>query len=253
MTGRDVIDDIGRFFPATLELATVATLAGVLIGVPMGVVAAVRQGRATDHLVRVFGLFGYSMPIFWLGLMALLVFYARLGWLPGPGRVEVYYDGIVDPTTGFILVDAALQGEWEVFDNALGHLVLPAAVLATYALAYIARMTRSFMLDQLSQEYILTARVKGLGEAKVVWRHAFRNVLVQLITIIGLTYASLLEGSVLTETVFAWPGIGQYITQSLFNADLNAVIGGTLVVGVCFVGINMLSDVLYRVVDPRAR
>lgn len=253
MTGRDVIDDVRRFFPATIELATLATLIGAILGVPLGVLAAVRQGRLTDHLVRVFGLFGYSVPIFWLGLMALLIFYARLGWLPGPGRIEVYYDGIVDERTGFILIDAALQGEWEIFHNAVAHLVLPASMLATFALAYIARMTRSFMLDQLSQEYVLTARVKGLGEVQVIWRHAFRNVLVQLITIIGLTYASLLEGSVLTETVFAWPGIGQYITQSLFNADLNAVIGGTLVVGLCFVGINMLSDVLYRMVDPRAR
>ena len=253
MTTRPVLDDLIRFFPATLELATVATVAGVLIGVPLGVLAAVRQGRLTDHIVRVFGLFGYSVPIFWLGMVALLVFYAKLGWLPGPGRLEVYYDGIVTPTTGFILIDSAWQGEWDIFHNALAHLVLPAAMLATFALAYIARMTRSFMLDQLSQEYVLTARVKGLSEFAVIWRHAFRNVLVQLITIIGLTYASLLEGSVLTETVFAWPGIGQYITNSLFNADMNAVIGGTMVVGICFVGINMFSDVLYRLADPRAR
>ncbi len=253
MTTRPVLDDLIRFFPATLELASVATIAGIFIGVPMGVVAAVRQGRLTDHIVRIVGLIGYSVPIFWLGLMALLVFYARLDWLPGPGRVEVYYDGIVDPTTGFILIDSAMQEEWEVFHNALSHLVLPAAMLATYALAYIARMTRSFMLDQLNQEYVITARVKGLSEMAVIWRHAFRNVLVQLITIIGLTYASLLEGSVLTETVFAWPGIGQYITNSLFNADMNAVIGGTVVVGISFVGINMLSDALYRLVDPRVR
>jgi peptide/nickel transport system permease protein len=131
--------------------------------------------------------------------------------------------------------------------------VLPTAILGSYALAYIARMTRSFMLDQLSQEYVLTARVKGVSETAVIWRHAFGNVLVQLITIIGLTYASLLEGSVLTETVFSWPGIGQYITNALFNSDMNAVIGGTIVVGTCFVGVNMLSDVLYRLVDPRAR
>jgi peptide/nickel transport system permease protein len=253
MTTRPVLDDLIRFFPATFELASIATIAGVFIGVPMGVVAAVRQGHLTDHIVRVVGLIGYSVPIFWLGLMALLVFYARLEWLPGPGRIEVYYDGIVDPVTGFILIDSAMQGEWEVFDNALSHLVLPAAMLTTYALAYIARMTRSFMLDQLSQEYVITARVKGLSELAVIWRHAFRNVLVQLITIIGLTYASLLEGSVLTETIFAWPGIGQYITNSLFNADMNAVIGGTVAVGICFVGINMLSDALYRLVDPRVR
>jgi peptide/nickel transport system permease protein len=253
MTTRDVLDDIIRFFPATLELATVATVVGILLGVPMGVVAAVNQGRWIDHVVRVIGLFGYSVPIFWLGMVALLIFYGWLDWLPGPGRLDVYYDGIVDPTTGVILLDAAMQEEWEIFWNALHHLVLPASMLATFALAYIARMTRSFMLDQLNQEYVLTARVKGLTEHAVVWRHAFRNVLVQLITIIGLTYASLLEGSVLTETIFAWPGIGQYITTSLFNADMNAVIGGTVVVGFCFVGINLLSDVLYRIADPRAR
>lgn len=253
MTTRPVLEDIIRFFPATLELASVATIVGILLGVPMGVAAAVNQGRWIDHVVRIVGLFGYSVPIFWLGMVALLVFYGWLGWLPGPGRLDVYYDGIVDPVTGLILLDAAIQEEWEIFWNALDHLVLPASMLATFALAYIARMTRSFMLDQLSQEYVLTARVKGLSELAVIWRHAFRNVLVQLITIIGLTYAALLEGSVLTETIFAWPGIGQYITTSLFNADMNAVIGGTVVVGICFVGLNLLSDALYRFADPRAR
>ena len=253
MTTRPVLDDIIRFFPATLELATIATVVGIVFGVPMGVIAAVNQGKLFDHTVRIIGLIGYSVPIFWLGMVSLLIFYAKLDWVPGPGRIEVYYDGIVDPVTGVILLDSAMQGEWEIFENAFMHLILPASMLATFALAYIARMTRSFMLDQLNQEYILTARVKGLPERTVIWHHAFRNVMVQLITIIGLTYASLLEGSVLTETVFAWPGIGQYITNSLFNADMNAVIGGTVVVGICFVGINMISDVLYRLVDPRAR
>lgn len=253
MTNRPVVEDIGRFFPATLELATVATLLGVFLGIPMGVWAAVNQGRMVDHVVRVFGLVGYSMPVFWLGMVGLLVFYGELGWVAGPGRIDVFYDGIVDDVTGVILIDSAVQGEWDIFRNAASHLVLPAGILGLFALAYIARMTRSFMLDQLGQEYVLTARVKGASERSVIWRHAFRNVLVQLITIIGLTYASLLEGSVLTETVFSWPGIGQYITTSLFNADMNAVIGGTIVVGACFIGINMLSDLLYRLVDPRAR
>ncbi len=253
MTSRPVIEDIKRFFPATLELATIATLMGVLIGVPMGVWAAVNQGRLIDHVVRVLGLIGYSVPVFWLGMVALLIFYGNLGWVAGPGRLDVYFDGVVEPVTGFILIDAAMAGEWDIFDNAVSHLILPASILGAFALAYIARMTRSFMLDQLNQEYILTARVKGVSEPGVVWRHAFRNVLVQLITIIGLTYASLLEGSVLTETVFSWPGIGQYITTSLFNADMSAVLGGTVVVGTCFVGINMLSDLLYKLVDPRAR
>jgi len=253
MTARPVMDDILRFFPATLELATIATLLGIFFGIPMGVLAAVNKGRWPDHAVRVFGLLGYSVPVFWLGMVGLLIFYAKLGWVAGPGRLDVFYDDIVTPITGVILVDAALQGEWEIFRNAISHLILPAAILGTFALAYISRMTRSFMLDQLNQEYVLTARVKGMSESRVIWRHAFRNVQVQLITIIGLTYASLLEGSVLTETVFSWPGIGQYITRSLFNADMNAVLGGTIVVGVCFVGINMLSDLLYKLVDPRAR
>ena len=253
MTAQPVIEDIKRFFPATLELATIATLLGIFIGVPMGVFAAVHQGRWPDHIVRVVALLGYSAPIFWLGLVALLVFYAKLGWVAGPGRLDVFYDGIIEPVTGILMLDAALARDWDIFYNALSHLILPASILGTFALAYIARMTRSFMLDQLSQEYILTARVKGIPESQVIWRHAFRNVLVQLITIIGLTYASLLEGSVLTETVFSWPGIGQYITNSLFNNDMNAVLGGTIVVGACFVGINMLSDLLYRLVDPRIR
>jgi len=253
MTAQPVADDIRRFFPATLELATIATLLGIFVGIPMGVLAAVHKGRWPDHIIRVIGLIGYSAPIFWLGMIALLVFYAKLDWVAGPGRLDVYYDGIVEPVTGVLMIDAAMVGEWEIFHNALSHLILPASILGTFALAYISRMTRSFMLDQLSQEYILTARVKGMPEWKVIWGHAFRNVLVQLITIIGLTYASLLEGSVLTETVFSWPGIGMYITNSLFNNDMNAVLGGTIVVGFCFVGINLLSDLLYRLVDPRVR
>lgn len=253
MTARPVLTDILIFFPATLELATIGTLIGVFLGIPMGVLAAVNQGRWIDHVVRIFGLIGYSVPVFWLGMVGLLVFYGNLGWVGGPGRIEPYFDGIVDTVTGIILIDSALADEWDVFWDALSHLILPASILGTFALAYIARMTRSFMLDQLSQEYVLTARVKGASEFAVIWKHAFRNVLVQLITIIGLTYASLLEGSVLTETVFSWPGIGQYITTSLFNADMSAVLGGTIVVGTCFVGINMLSDLLYKLVDPRAR
>jgi peptide/nickel transport system permease protein len=253
LTSQAVLDDILRFFPATLELATVATLLGVLLGVPMGVLAAVHQGRWIDHVVRVFGLIGYSVPVFWLGLVGLLVFYGQLDWLPGPGRLDFYYDGLVDSVTGLILVDAALAGEWEVFDNAFWHLVLPATILGYYSLAYIARMTRSFMLEQLRQEYVVTARVKGMSERRVIWRHAFGNVRVPLITVIALSYANLLEGSVLTETVFAWPGLGLYITHSLFNADMNAVLGGTIVVGTCFIGLNLLSDLLYRFVDPRAR
>ncbi|MFQ5774077.1 MAG: ABC transporter permease [Kiloniellaceae bacterium] len=253
LTSHEVLEDILRFFPATLELATVATFLGVLLGVPLGVAGAVHQGRLADHLIRVFGLIGYSVPVFWLGLVGLLVLYAQLDLVPGPGRLDLYFEDLVEPVTGLILLDAALAGEWEVFGNAFSHLVLPGSILGYYSLAYIARMTRSFMLDQLSQEYVTTARVKGMSERRVIWRHAFGNILVPLITVIALSYANLLEGSVLTETVFAWPGLGLYITQSLFNADMNAVLGGTIVVGTCFIGLNMLSDLLYQFVDPRAR
>ena len=197
-------------------------------------------------------LLGYSIPVFWLGLMGLLLFYAKLGWVAGPGRLDVAYDDLVDPVTGVLLVDAALVGDWDVFRNALDHILLPAAILGYFSLAYIARMTRSFMLNELRQEYVITARVKGVPERRVVWRHALGNTLVPLVTVITLSYANLLEGSVLTETVFAWPGIGRYITNSLLNADMNAVLGGTLVVGATFVGLNLLSDLLYRLLDPRA-
>ena len=253
LTARPVLEDITRVFPATLELATVATLIGVALGIPGGVFAAVYQGRWPDHLVRVLGLFGYSMPVFWLGLMGLLVFYGKLDWVAGPGRLDIFYEDIVPRVTGVILVDSLLAGDLEVFNNALSHIILPASVLGYFSLAYISRMTRSFMLEQLSQEYVTTARVKGLSEARVIWRHALGNVMVPLITVIALSYANLLEGSVLTEIVFAWPGLGLYITNSLLSADMNAVLGGTIVVGSVFIGLNLLSDLLYRIVDPRAR
>lgn len=253
LTSNPVLTDIVRFFPATLELATLATLFGVAFGVPLGVVAAANQGRWQDQVIRVVGLLGYSIPIFWLGLVGLLVFYADLGWVAGPGRLDVAYDDIIDPITGLILVDSLLAGEWEIFLNAVSHIILPAALLGYFSLAYISRMTRSFMLEQLRQEYIVTARVKGLAERHIIWRHAFGNVLLPLVTVIALSYANLLEGSVLTETVFAWPGIGSYITNSLLNADMNAVLGGTIVVGVVFIGLNLASDMLYRTLDPRTR
>jgi peptide/nickel transport system permease protein len=253
LTSNLVLDDIVRVFPATLELATLATLLGVALGIPAGVVAAVHQGKWPDQVVRVLGLMGYSIPVFWLGLMGLLLFYAKLGWVAGPGRLGVAFDDLVAPVTGVILIDSALQGEWEAFRDAFRHLILPAAVLGYFSLAYISRMTRSFMIEQLRQEYVVTARVKGLSERRVVWRHALGNVMVPLITVIALSYANLLEGSVLTETVFAWPGLGQYITNSLLSADMNAVLGGTIMVGIVFIGINLLSDLLYRLVDPRAK
>ena len=216
-------------------------------------IAAVNRGRWPDQIVRLIGLFGYSMPIFWLGLMGLLIFYGKLDWVAGPGRLDIFFEGIVPQVTGVILIDSLLAGEPDIFWNALSHIILPASVLGYYSLAYISRMTRSFMLEQLAQEYMTTARVKGLSEFAVIWRHALGNVMVPLVTVIALSYANLLEGSVLTEIVFAWPGIGFYITNALLAADMNAVLGGTVVVGLVFVGLNLLSDLLYRVFDPRAR
>jgi peptide/nickel transport system permease protein len=253
MTSNPVASDILHFFPATLELATLATVIGVLVGVPAGVAAGALKGRWPDHLVRFLGLFGYSMPIFWLGLVGLWLFYAKLDWVAGPGRIDVGFEDLVEPRTGVLLVDAALARQWDAFNNALAHIALPATLLGYVSLAYIARMTRSFMIDALSQEYVVAARIKGCTFWGAVWTHAFPNILVSLITVVGLSYASLLEGAVLTETVFAWPGLGLYITRSLFNADMNAVLGGTLVVGAVFIGVNSTCDFLYRIVDPRLR
>lgn len=252
-TGLPISQELMRVFPATLELATVGTLIGVILGIPLGVLAAVRKDTYIDHLVRFFGLIGYSVPIFWLGLMGLLVFYANLDWLPGPGRLDFGYEELVTPVTGLMTVDTLIAGDMDLFKNALGHLILPASLLGYFSLAYISRMTRSLMLGQLRQEYILTARVKGVAEWRVVWKHAMGNILVPLLTVIALSYGNLLEGSVLTETVFAWRGLGLYITDSIFGQDMPAVLGGTIVVGAIFIIINMLTDVAYRVLDPRAR
>ncbi len=253
LTSQPVLTDLLHVFPATFELATIATIFGVLIGVPGGVLAAARKGQWPDQLVRVVCLFGYSIPVFWLGLVGLFVFYGKLGWVSGTGRLDIAFDDIVTTRTGILLIDAAISGEWEIFRNAFSHLILPAGILAYFSLAYIARMTRSFMIDQLSQEYIIAARIKGRSYWGAVWKHAFPNIMVPLITVIGLSYASLLEGAVLTETVFAWPGLGQYITRALFNSDMNAVLGGTVLVGTVFIGVNLFCDFLYKVFDPRLR
>lgn len=253
LTTHPVLEDISHVFPATLELATVGTLIGAGLGVPLGVLAAVRRGSFIDQIVRVIGLIGYSVPIFWLGLLSLLVFYARLKWVAYPGRLDVAYEYTFTPITGLFLVDAAWQREWDVLWDAFRHIILPGSLLGYFSLAYISRMTRSFMLNELGQEYIVAARAKGLSEGRIIWFHALRNAAVPLITVIALSYAGLLEGSVLTETVFSWPGIGMYITNSLQNADMNAVLGGTIVIGSVFIAINLLSDLLYRMLDPRTR
>lgn len=252
-TGNKVAVDLGRVFPATIELATFAIIIGVGIGVPTGILAAVYRGSPLDHIARFIGLLGYSSPTFWLGLMGLIVFYATLGWVGGPGRLDVFFIDDVPTRTGLLLVDSLLAGQEEAFWNALSHIVLPGSILGYASMAYISRMTRSFMLEQLGQEYIIAARVKGMSRWRVVRRHALPNILVQLITVVALAYAFLLEGAVLTETVFAWPGFGRYLTSGLLAGDMNAVLACVLIIGVIFVGLNLFADLLYRVLDPRTR
>ena len=265
MTSHPVTEDIAHFFPATMELATSAMLLAMLIGIPLGVFAAVRQGSRLDNLVRVFCLTGQSVPVFMLAMLSLLVFYARLGWAPGTGRADVVFQDMVPEITGLLTVDSLLAGDWDSFWDALAHLAQPACVLAWFSIAYIARMTRAFMLDALSGEFIITARAKGLSAARIIWRHAFGNIAALLAAgdaarpairapeRPSLTYAGLLEGAVITETVFSWPGLGQYLTVSLLNADMNAVLGATLVVGLIYVVLNLLADMIYRMLDPRVR
>jgi peptide/nickel transport system permease protein len=253
MTSHSVVDDIIQYFPATIELATVAIVIATVIGVPLGVLAATRQGTRVDHAIRIFCLAGHSVPIFLLGLLALLIFYAKLGWAPGTGRQDVIFDGYVPVVTGLLTIDALIARDWDALYDALAHLALPAGVLAYFSMAYLTRMTRAFMLDALQGEFIVTARAKGLSAARVIWRHAFGNIAVRLVTVLALIYAGLLEGAVVTETVFSWPGLGQYLTVSLLNADMNAVLGATLVIGISYLMLNLLADGLYHLLDPRAK
>jgi peptide/nickel transport system permease protein len=253
LTKNSVASDIARYFPATLELATAAIIVAALIGIPLGVWAAVRQGTWIDQTIRVICLAGHSVPVFVLALLCLLVFYAVLEIAPGPGRQDIIYQDMVPHVTGLLTVDSLIAGDWGAFWDALAHMVQPVCILAYFSMAYITRMTRAFMLDALHGEYIITARAKGLSPSAVIWRHAFPNVGVQLVTVLALTYAGLLEGAVVTETVFSWPGLGQYLTVSLMNADMNPVIGATLLVGLVYVGLNLLADALYRQLDPRVQ
>jgi peptide/nickel transport system permease protein len=253
MTSRPVLDDIARFFPATLELATAAIIIAVIIGLPLGVFAASRQGSRFDHTVRVISLTGQSVPVFVLGLVALLVFYVKLGITPGTGQLDVAYEGEVPRVTGMLVIDAILAQDWDSVWDALAHLALPALVLAYFSMAYITRMTRAFMIEALSGEYIIAARAKGLSSTRILWRHAFGNISVRLITVLALAYAGLLEGAVITETVFSWPGLGLYLTGSLLNADMNAVLGATLVVGAVYLLLNLMADMAYHLLDPRVQ
>jgi len=250
-TGRPVLDDLARYFPASFELATMATVVSVVAGVAAGVASAVWRGRVADSLVRVGALIGVSVPNFWLALLALYVFYFRLGWLPGPGRVSALTQ--LPDGTGLLLWDSVVRGDWALLKEALRHLVLPSLVLGSYTMGVIARTTRSSLLDVLGSDYIRTARAKGLGEGAVLFRHALANAMIPTITMIGLSYGNLLGGTVLVETIFAWPGIGRYAYQSTTTLDFPAIMGVTLLITAVYAVINMLVDIAYGMLDPRIR
>jgi peptide/nickel transport system permease protein len=251
-TRRPVGDDLKQYFPATVELAIAALLFAMLIGVPLGVLAATRRDHPVDHVARGLSLVGVATPVFWLGLMALVIFYAHLGWAPGPGQLDADYDP--PPTvTGMIVVDSIIAGDTEDLANSLEHLILPALVLGSYTMGLITRMTRSNMVEALSQDYVRTARAKGLRRGAIVYRHALRNAFIPTLTLLGLAFGSLLSGAVLTETIFSWQGIGSYATKTAATLDYPAIMGVALVTAVVYVFVNLVVDVLYGVLNPQIR
>lgn len=253
LTGNPVMQDLSTAFPATLELATLAVIISTAVGVPLGMAAAIFRDTLIDRIARVVSLVGHSIPVFWFGIVGLVIFYAGLSWVGGPGRVETYLEGLVEPQTGLLLIDSLLAGDMEVFWSAVNHIILPACILAYSAMAYITRMTRSFTLEQLNQDYVVAARAKGASSSRIVIGHILPNIAVQLITVLAISYGSLLEGAVVTEIVFSWPGIGQYMTNALMIGDMNAVVAGTLVIGLIFMVLNFLADLAYVLLDPRTR
>ncbi len=249
-TRRPVADDLADSFPATLELSFAALLISIVLGVPAGVWSAISRGRIPDYIVRVLSLAGGSLPVFWLGLIVIGLFYYQLGWFPGGGRLDTFVPP--PPTrTGLFVLDSILAGDLEALRSSLVHLVLPALTLGYFSTAVIARMTRSSMLEVLGQDYMRTARAKGLREPVIVLRHALSNALIPTVTIIGLTFGSLLSGAVLTETIFSWPGLGRYATASAVSLDFPAVLGVTLLAAVVYPVANLVVDVAYYWLDPR--
>ena len=251
VTQESVWTEFRTFFPATLELSACALLFAAAVGLPLGVLAAVRRGSALDYGLIGVAVTGASMPIFWWGLMAILVFSVTLGWTPVSGRIgDLYY---IEPVTGFLLVDSWWSGEPGAFRSAAQHLILPAIVLGTIPLATIARMTRSSMLEVLGEDYVRTARAKGLSPGRVVVVHALRNAMIPVVTVLGLQVGALLGGAILTETVFSWPGVGHWLVEAIQRRDYNVLQGGTLLIAVLVMLVNLGVDVLYGVLNPRLR
>jgi len=252
MDSRNVSTDLAQYLPATVELATCAMALALLIGVPTGIVSAVYKDAWPDQLARVFALGGTSLPVFYVALLLLGLLYSRLGILPGPGQLSIY---TVPPQhiTGMVAVDALLGGNWAALGDAARHLVLPAFVLGYFTTGLIMRITRSSLLEVLRQDYVRTARAKGIWEPRVILRHALRNALLPTVTVVGLTFGDLLSGAVLTETIFSWPGIGRYATNSVTTVDVPAVLGVTLVAALIFSLFNLVVDVVYAYLDPQIR
>jgi peptide/nickel transport system permease protein len=251
-TNNPIAEDIQQFLPATIELATYSIVVGLGMGVSFGVISAVWRDSVLDYVVRVFALIGVSFPVFLLALIALTVFHAQLGWTVGPGRLGFL---VRDPplVTGFFTVDSLLAGQWDTFRNAVSHLVLPSIVLGSYVSGIIARITRSSLLEVLGSDYIRTARAKGIREATVILRHGLSNALIPVVTIIGLLYGNLLAGAVLTESIFAWPGLGRYVFRASTSQDFPAIMGVSMLIAIIYIFVNFVVDILYYLLDPRIR
>ena len=251
VTRRPVLQEFFTLFPATLELSVCAITLAVLIGIPAGIFAAVKRGSFFDQSIMGVALVGYSMPIFWWGLLLIILFSGILGWTPVSGRISLLY--FFPPVTGFMLIDSLLSGQEGAFKSALSHLILPTIVLATIPLAVIARQTRSAMLEVLGEDYVRTARAKGLPPQRVVGLHALRNALIPVITTIGLQVGVLLAGAILTETIFSWPGIGKWMVDSVFRRDYPVIQGGLLIIAGIIMLVNLTVDLLYGLINPRIR
>src|SRR5438552_5126894 len=251
ITQEPVMREFAALFPATIELAACAIVFALVIGIPAGMIAAVRRNSVFDHGVMGVSLTGYSMPIFWWGLLLILLFSVQLGWTPVSGRIAVQY--FIEPVTGLLLIDTLLDGDFGAFRSALSHLVLPMIVLGTVPLAVIARMTRSAMLEVLGEDYIRTARAKGLPRFRVIAIHAFRNALIPVVTVIGLQVGVLFTGAILTETIFSWPGVGKRLIEGINRRDYPVLQGGTLMIGTIVMVVNLLVDVTYGLINPRIR
>ncbi len=251
-TRRPVIADLADYFPATVELSTCALLLSIVLGVPLGVLSATQRDRPADHAARLFSLAGVSVPVFWLGLLTLMLFYARWDILPAGGRLGDF----VEPppaVTGLLLVDSLLALNFAAFRDALWHLILPSLCLGYYSIATLARMVRAQMLEVLGQDYIRMAAACGLPGHRILFKYAMKNTMIPVITVIGLSYGGLLSGAVLTETIFSWPGLGKYAVGSTVNLDFPALMGVTLLIALMYSVVNLAVDVAYLIVDPRTR